>query len=1347
MTVRTLLLFTACAALAEISLLQAAETETGAPQLRLHLSFEKDHWVTYAAGSADCFSAMPTQAAGRTSQGARIEIVGQSAMVETPFNLDKARGTVTLWYQPTLSHGKEAYFPLLWCGESSDAGSNSFWLWLYNGSLRFDVRDPRDSYCSVPIRDWKDGHWVHLAAVWDCEKGLSLWIDGHMQKEREATWKPVASTPLLIGTGNAPCEGLASGGVLDELKIFDRPLTADEIRADFENRLPSVRFPAATREQLAAARNSPPRRELEPLETLFHLDFEKGFTAAQARGEAEPTNANRPSLAPGIAGQGARFEKRLSLRYLEEKNLRKECGAISVWVQTPVDVKDSKEWLYLFREEGPREAGNNALMLWLYEHRGIRWDPRDPADSHTVMGASKSWKAGEWHHIVACWDAQRGTAVFLDGKLRSFGSSGDSGKKFIPVSWEPIPYPAFVVGAESVEGSRSWQGVLDEFKIFSRPLTEEEVRIEYGLHGAVPLEVTALDPYLWAGEGEELTLSFENLKGKPAQATATFRLTGAAGALVAEGDLGRLNLPPDRRLHVPLPLTLPVPGTYNLHVTAKTREGSRPFSVEIQALNRQEPPHDTKQVLVPVAEVDATALTSVIESAPSKVVASPLGAYREAGGERNDRFALTFQVRQLHQPHLAVVTYPGDKARTMEVMLQPLDTGHDYQAQTGVFTGDEYPLSHALLEQKIVFWPQCENLSFIFMTVEKGRPAAVKSVKVFQLDGGLPRLAVKPFEGSVPAREIGLYHEDPVFAQCYGSLPGNPDMHFFPEFGTVIDRMLDYHQWFGMNTVHYPVSWYGGPLFGSEAEPLTDFGGRPHPPGYPKYLIRRLAARGMTFNAWLHLHQIDSLLPFTITDDDRVRDGEETVINMRADNRLFYRAWHGRDPVYNPLDPRVQEAVKRQFAEILDRYGDEPALTGLTLNTVRHSIFAFGSLDSGYNDVNLARFQKETGIRIPVDAKDRFRFAKSSQWLMTNAREPWIQWRCRMLHDFYKELATMLTAKRKDLTLGVVIFAAESAKASAGYLDPAFRALQAAREQGIDPALYIDDPEIVIRYSMVPADLRWKRGHGQNQPEVYDLRTVNSAPEMMAPIATTPSSSVNMHDRYFEDPVARKAPLQGLSSKVKECGWRVSALNGNTIHGLENHVFALNNLDALTITKGGFLVGTLGIEEEIGRFAQALRALPAVKFDGAPGLADPVRVRQKAVDGANYFYVLNRLPYPVEAKLTLAGTEAVDLVSGEKSTGGSLPLRLRPFDLRSFRQSGSSARVLGGDIRVSAELVSAWSDQVEALSARFREAAASGKEDFAPVQPYLNQAQSCLKDEAYARLHFLLQENWAKRLE
>jgi len=130
--------------------------------------------------------------------------------------------------------------------------------------------------------------------------------------------------------------------------------------------------------------------------------------------------------------------------------------------------------------------------------------------------------------------------VYVDGKLRAFGGSGDSGKKFIPISWEPVSYPAFIVGADAVEGQRPWQGALDEFKIFSRPLTINEARAEYGRFCKVPAAVDALDPYLWAGAEETLTLSFENQKGSDVQTRASYGVKDAAGAVVAQGELGAL---------------------------------------------------------------------------------------------------------------------------------------------------------------------------------------------------------------------------------------------------------------------------------------------------------------------------------------------------------------------------------------------------------------------------------------------------------------------------------------------------------------------------------------------------------------------------------------------------------------------------------------------------------------------------------------------------------------------------------------------------------------------------------------------------------------------------------------
>lgn len=253
-----------------------------------------------------------------------------------------------------------------------------------------DVRDPCDRYCTAGTSDWKADQWVHIAAVWDCDKGLLLWVNGQKKAERETTRRPEGLAPLLIGTGNAPCEGRAAGGALDELKVFDRPLTAEEIQADFAGALALTPAPAATPEQLAAARKAPPVREREPLENLFHLTFDDGFAAAAARAAKErPTRTGRPWFRASRARPHS-SGLRQALRYPEEQNLRKECGAIAAWVQLPCDGSDVKEWLHLFREDGPNKVGENALWLWFYPSTacaGTRatgrtatsfWDRRSP---------------------------------------------------------------------------------------------------------------------------------------------------------------------------------------------------------------------------------------------------------------------------------------------------------------------------------------------------------------------------------------------------------------------------------------------------------------------------------------------------------------------------------------------------------------------------------------------------------------------------------------------------------------------------------------------------------------------------------------------------------------------------------------------------------------------------------------------------------------------------------------------------------------------------------------------------------------------------------------------------------
>lgn len=931
-----------------------------------------------------------------------------------------------------------------------------------------------------------------------------------------------------------------------------------------------------------------------------------------------------------------------------------------------------------------------------------------------------SWRPGEWHHLILSWDAARGYLVaYVDGRERAV-----LGKNFHDKSWKAGGAARLVLGTDPTAGTEAWPGTIERVQVFDHSLSREEARAEFLRYGRFQLQVRTLDAFLFAGRDERCRLVFDNASAAPVTVAPQFRLLDAAGTVVQSGALEAITVPPEGTARTAVNLRLPSSGEYTLavHFLESGHAETRPLSVMAIAPHEEirtgnQPPRE-------ITSVDATA-RPVAESAPSHVVHSQLGDYREAGMKKNDRFAVGFEVQDIGAPHLATIAYPDDKPRTMEMVLQRLDPPgdlRDYQAQTGVFTGGEYPSSNQLEEHRVLFWPTTPRMAFIFMTAEDGHPVAVSRIRISKLEGGLAKLAVQAYAGSVPARHIGLYYEDPVLNKSFSMSP------LFPGFGRAVDTLLDYMQWFGQDTLHYPVAWYRGPIYGSEVEPLEgDLSRRPHPYDYPRYLMKRLEARGLTFNGGLHIHDLGSLLPHVVLDEERVLSGEETPINMQANNHLLATDRHHVDSNYNPLDPHVQTAVKNLVAEIADRYGDERAFTGLTLVLPRHKLFAFGSLKSGYNDVNLRRFQQETGIAIPLNPKDRQRFSKSYAWLMRNAKKEWIAWRCRRIHDYFKELADILSTKRGDLKLTVNLFARPELyhERLAHYVDSPDILAETFSEAGVDPRLFAGDHNIVFSYTMVPADLRFLRSGKDHATSVEAHRTAYFAPEVTRGLRDLPGGAwAKFHDRYFEDAIGRTQPLAGLG--VQEVKWRVSTLNPGSVHALEPYVLALNNVDALDITKGGFVIGTLGTEDVVGKFAQAYRALPAVRFDDVEGLTDPVRVRQQVVDGRARFYVLNTLPIPAEVTLNLRGEPA-------------LRLDLQPYELRTFHRDSPTPVVTGGHASVDTSFIERLTVQLTDAEKR-----AAG---VAEARPYLEFVRECARQRHYSRLFRLLQESWNRAVQ
>ncbi|MCX7014123.1 MAG: hypothetical protein NTW86_16505 [Candidatus Sumerlaeota bacterium] len=1250
------------------------------PQLTFQAGFDQTDRLVDYAGGLDLAACREAQLApGKFGQALRVDRSENDVWLDARGNLDKARGTISLWYKPEESGGQH---PLVW----SDSAIKQDWPGLRisydNGKIAFTHNQPGASL-SAPANPRADG-WLHVAATWDCAAAMALFVNGKEAQRKELSWRPYQIPPIVIGGDfMEKWGGACANGLIDDLRIYSEPLTDEQVASLCAGTLELPKGKASTEGWLGSIPLGAPSEK--PARKTFELNFENGFEATSASGNGKPIAQSPPEIVEGFRGKGARFAEKQFLQYAEAGNLNKPQGTISLWYRAD-SAEAPEKGAYLLREEGPNEKGINTLWLWVYLG-GLRFDLRDPDDLF-VTNRTIAFTPDRWRHIVVTWDCRRNRSMYIDGQLLASGKNKkDSKMGFTPLSWPPIEHPSFFLGAENARGQRAAQGAIDEVCLFDAMLTADEVRKLYESYPERPAPVAVSTPEFVARSSgrPESQASMPSIQSMPS-----------------------IGMRPEGR-------------TPNLKMLEKI---------------------DLASALGPDQFTDSDGKSHVVES--------PLGKYREADPARHSRFAVEFHVEHLGKTHRIVWKYPDDKARTMDVIVQQvaiagnLDTQF-YTVHAGAFTGDEYPLTNRMVEQGAFFWPDQKDQAVIFMTAMEGQPAAASEVAIYEVEDGLPAAPVEPYTGKTPARHAGIYYEDPVLPRNLATAPT------FPDFANAGDRLVEYMQWFGQDFLMYPSVWYEGPLYHSTVEycPYEFTISRPHPPMYLTYLAKRLDAAGMKFVPTFNVQQMQSLNDEALLDEEAVRGGAETPLNMMWHNHLKSYGWHGSDPYYNCLAPRVQSQIKALVREQTEMLKDIPSFAGIALHITQISLLAFGSLDSGYNDGNLKAFQKETGAQIPVDPEDPARFFKSYQWLMTNARKEWIDWRCAKVGAFYAELARIVTDARPGAQLIVKPdILGQEARIADSYRHPdGFN--EAMREAGLDMVMLSKVPGVSFERTIFPADYRWRRAHQRDLPEHADTRTNTTATRAFRTFAALPDTGINMHDRYWEDAIGETAPMEGLWG-AKENRWRVSTLNPSPAYILEDYAAPLGESDVFCFTKGGFVLGFWGVEEPIREFTRAFRALPAVKFTDVKGLSDPAAVRVGQADGKQFLYAVNRFQFPVSCALRCngAGAKIIDLASDEalEAADGALRVELGPFQLRSFRVEGGALRIAGSeetiDLAVSADLLK----QLDAYEARLRAVGerAGDPKEFAH---YIQQGRQMAERKHWAELYYLLQENWAKRLD
>lgn len=171
------------------------------------------------------------------------------------------------------------------------------------------------------------------------------------------------------------------------------------------------------------------------------------------------TLKGNPAYTPGVLGQALVFGGTDSVDCTNNVkwDVVTDKLTVAAWIRVdlfdveyqPIVTKGDSSWRIA------RDSQNN----------GIQWRVNGPSPTFRINGETNA-NDGEWHHIAGTYDGATAW-LFVDGKPEgSLATTGVAAKNTAKV----------FIGANAEQTARLWKGAIDDVRIYTRALTEAEVR-------------------------------------------------------------------------------------------------------------------------------------------------------------------------------------------------------------------------------------------------------------------------------------------------------------------------------------------------------------------------------------------------------------------------------------------------------------------------------------------------------------------------------------------------------------------------------------------------------------------------------------------------------------------------------------------------------------------------------------------------------------------------------------------------------------------------------------------------------------------------------------------------------
>jgi hypothetical protein len=653
---------------------------------------------------------------------------------------------------------------------------------------------------------------------------------------------------------------------------------------------------------------------------------------------------------------------------------------------------------------------------------------------------------------------------------------------------------------------------------------------------------------------------------------------------------------------------------------------------------------------------------------------------------------------------------------------------------SGVYvTDEEADDPPALRKHRVVFWPRTKSPLLLVTNRRVASPAVYGKIRV--MGAAQPQFAVLGLGQKAPAyvplppakipvsqgRTLAGYLDRPLFVENF-SAPEMIDVFSrrslddWTTFYLGSRRLVEYLNHVGYNRLVMSVLADGSSIYPSsrlEPTPQHDTGvffatGQdPIRKDVLELVFRMFDREGLTL-----VPAVQFAAPLAELEALK-RQGPAEAMGVEligADGRPWVdRAApnQGLAPYYNPLHPRVQEAMLGVVRELIERYGQHPSFGGLAVQLTADGYSQLPGVNWGYDDDTVSRFVSEARVethdRKRLLAGDDARFAVRTEILGGKLKQAWLEWRAEQLASFYRR---MKNAVKGDLTLlGGSLF--DSATA----------------QRGLRPALprrtKIDD--VLLAFGLRPqaygpnSGVSFVRPYRIGPPDSAGVRGVdtelNFAPDVDQLFETTEGGSAAM---FYHEPIRTRLASfdeQSPFGKANTYTQLFSQLSPSGDRNRRRFIHSVAVQDAQSLIDGGWLM-SLGQEDALADFIATYRQLPAASFTTLNEPSEPVTIRTLNREGQTYVYFANDSPWHVRLQVFVNAPPGarVDRVGPTRklpplvrqAAGTQWTVELQPFDLVAARFAAPNIRFTQPHVTLDQTVQLALEKRIGDLSMRVK---------------------------------------------